>query len=67
MFKRRNVDVTKSSSQGSELEALLTTNHVGQVKSYLGVAIQILLELPLSVVQVNDGNSPDFDKESFFK
>ncbi|XP_015750820.1 PREDICTED: importin subunit alpha-7-like [Acropora digitifera] len=30
MFKRRNVDVTKSSSQSSELETLLTTNHVGQ-------------------------------------
>lgn len=35
MFKRRNVDLTKSMSQTSELEALLTTNHVGQVIIYM--------------------------------
>ena len=32
MFKRRNVDMTKTSCPPSELEALLTTNHIGQVR-----------------------------------
>jgi len=38
MFKRRNVDMSgKLSSQPSELETLLTTNHVGQVWKTSGV------------------------------
>lgn len=40
MFKRRNVDMAKSSSQPGELETLLTTNHVGQVRSCVGFAQQ---------------------------
>jgi len=38
--------MTKSTSQPGELETLLTTNHVGQVKGYLCVAIQILALVP---------------------
>lgn len=38
--------MTKSSGQSGELETLLTTNHVGQVETYVCVAIHNLALVP---------------------